>query len=88
MKKFLPILALLGLLIPTQALADITKDRMEEVYLIAKRECPKVFKSSDTKTYMSAVIAAHGLDHEESMLMFNFCIIYGVGAEDVLARLK
>lgn len=79
MKKIVAVLAAVFALSTATAQAAITKQRIEEIFSIAKSECPAIYQAKDAQEYMRSLQDSMFLDNEEVILLLNFCLMYGQG---------
>lgn len=80
MKKLLIVAALsLGLAAP--APAAVSSDRFERIYELAREVCPAAFRASDAN-YVTRSADRAGLNSEETLLLFNYCLMYLRGRVD------
>jgi hypothetical protein len=62
------------------AQAQLTDERVEEIFIMAKDVCPAAMAADDAGAYVSQVMDEKELEGSETLLLLNFCIIYAEGA--------
>lgn len=76
MKKLMALIALMTLAVPSVAHADISQERFEEIFTIARAHCPIAMKSTNAGKYISELSGTMYLVPEEKILLLNYCLMF------------
>lgn len=69
------------LLAASPAAAELNDDEVEAIFVLSKEVCPGTFAPDveDAGEHLMQIIAEEQLNTSQSLLLMNFCLMYGEG---------